>query len=142
LARWRNHFSQLLNVHAVNDVGQTEIHAAEPLVPEPSAFEVEMATENLKGHKSPGMEQIPAELTKAGGRTIASEIHELLNSFWNKEWKESITVPIYKKGDKTDCTNYRVISLLPSTYKILSNILLSRLTPFAQEIIGDHQSGF
>jgi len=38
--------------------------------------------------------------------------------------------------------NYRGISLLPSTYKILSNILLSRLTSYAEEIIGDHQCGF
>jgi len=38
-ARWRNYFSQLLNVHGVNDVRQTEIHTEEPLVPEPSAFE-------------------------------------------------------------------------------------------------------
>jgi hypothetical protein len=43
LARWRRHFSQLLNVLGVNDVGQTEIHTAEPLVPAPSAFDVEMA---------------------------------------------------------------------------------------------------
>jgi len=43
LARRRNHFSQLLNVHGVNNVRQTEIHTAEPLVPEPSAFEVELA---------------------------------------------------------------------------------------------------
>jgi len=42
LARWRNHFSQLLNVHGVNNVKQTEIQKGEPLVPEPSAFEVEM----------------------------------------------------------------------------------------------------
>jgi hypothetical protein len=56
--------------------------------------------------------------------------------------KESITVPIHKKGDKTDCNNYRGISLLPTTYKIFSNILLSRLTPYADEIIGDHQCGF
>ena len=35
LARWRNHFSQLLNVHGVNDVRQTGRHTAEPLVPEP-----------------------------------------------------------------------------------------------------------
>jgi hypothetical protein len=48
LARWRNHFSQLLNVHGVNNVRQTEPHMAEPLVPEPSAFEVEMAIEKLK----------------------------------------------------------------------------------------------
>jgi len=57
-------------------------------------------------------------------------------------WKESITVPIYKKGDKTDCSNYIGISNLSATYKILSNILLSRLSPYAEEIIGDHQCGF
>jgi len=59
-----------------------------------------------------------------------------------EEWKELIIVPIHKKGDKTDCNNYRGISILPTTYKILSNILLSRLTPYAKEIIGDHQCGF
>ena len=57
-------------------------------------------------------------------------------------WKESIIVPIHNKGDKTDCNNYRGISLLPTTYKILSNILLSRLIPYAEEVIGDHQCGF
>ena len=50
LVRWRNCFSQLLNVHGVNDVRQTEIHTAEPLVPEPGAFEVELPTEKLKSH--------------------------------------------------------------------------------------------
>ncbi len=40
VARWRNYFSQLLNVHGVNDIKHTDIHTAEPLVPEPSAFEV------------------------------------------------------------------------------------------------------
>jgi hypothetical protein len=52
----------------------------------------------------------------------------------------SIIVPIYKKGDKS--SNYRGISLLPTTYKILSNVLMSRLTPYAVEIIADHQCGF
>ena len=56
--------------------------------------------------------------------------------------KESIIVPIHKKGVKTDCNNYRGISLLSTTYKTLSNILLSRLIPRAEEIIGDHQCGF
>ena len=48
VARWRNYFSQLFNVHVVKDVGQAEIHTAEPLVPEPSASEVELAIDNLK----------------------------------------------------------------------------------------------
>ena len=47
-----------------------------------------------------------------------------------------------RRGLKTDCNNYRGISLLPTTYKILSNILLSRLIPYAEEVIGDHQCGF
>jgi hypothetical protein len=61
---------------------------------------------------------------------------------WNKEelpeeGKESCIVPIYKKGDNTDCNNYREIQLLSTMYK-----LLSRPTPYAEEIIGDHQCGF
>jgi hypothetical protein len=79
--------------------------------------------------------------------TLRSEIHKLINCIWNKEelpeqWKESIIVPSYKKGDKMDSSNYRGISLLSTSYKILSNILLSRLIPYADEIIGDHQCGF
>jgi len=70
-----------------------------------------------------------------------------MNSIWNmeelrEEWKESIFVPTCKQGDKTDFSDYRGTSHLPSTYKILSNIVLSRLTPYAEEIIGDHQHVF
>jgi len=59
-----------------------------------------------------------------------------------EEWKESIIVATYKKGDKTNCSNYRGMSLLPTTCKILSTMLLSRLTPYAEEITGDPQCGF
>ena len=67
MVRWRNYSSQLFNVHGVKDVWQAEIHTAETLVPEPSAFEVELAIGKLKSHKSPGINEIPAELIKAGG---------------------------------------------------------------------------
>jgi hypothetical protein len=71
----------------------------------------------LKKYKSPGSDQIPAELIQAGDKTLLSAIHKLINSVWNKEefpdqWKESIIVPDHKKGDKTDCNNYRGISLV------------------------------
>jgi hypothetical protein len=146
LARWRNHFFQLLNVHGVMMLGRLKYIQQSHWCLSP-VTEVEMAIEKLRRHKSPGVDQIPAELIKAGGRTIRSEIHKLINYIWNKEelpeqWKESIVVPIYKKGDKTDCSNYRGLSLLSTTYKILSNILLSRLTTYAEEIIGEHQCGF
>jgi hypothetical protein len=66
VARWRNYFSQILNVHGVSDVRQAEIHTAEPLVPEQSVLEVELAIEKLKSRKLPGIDQIPAELLKQG----------------------------------------------------------------------------
>ena len=97
LIKWRKHFSQLLNVQRINYVRQTEIHTAQPLVPKPTAFEVEMAIGKVKRHKSSDSDQIPAELFDAGRRTICSEIHKLTNSAWNKEklpeeWKESFLV--------------------------------------------------
>jgi hypothetical protein len=95
----------------------------------------------------PGSDQILAELILEGGKILPSAIHKLVNSIWNKEdlpeqWKESIILPVHKKGDKTDCNNYLGISLLSTSYKILSTILLSRLSLYIDEIIGDHQCGF
>jgi hypothetical protein len=86
-------------------------------------------------------------MIQVGGNTLRSEIHKLINYIWNKEklpqkWKEFIVVPVYKKGDKIECSNYRGISLLPSTYKILFNIRVSRLTTYLVEITGDHHCGF
>ena len=52
-------------MHGVKDVGQAEIHTAETLVPEPSAFEVELTIGKLKSHNSPAIDEIPAELIKA-----------------------------------------------------------------------------
>jgi hypothetical protein len=66
-------------VHGVNDVRQTEIHRAEPLVADPSSFKVDITIEKLKRYKSPGIDQIPAELIQAGGNTLCSEIHKLIN---------------------------------------------------------------
>jgi hypothetical protein len=134
-------------VHNVSDVRQIEVYMAEPLVPGPSHLEVEIAILKLKKYKSPGSDQIPAELIQAGGEILLSEIHKLINSVWNKEelpdqWKELIIVTIHKRGNKTDCNNYGGISLLSTSYNILSTILLSRLVPYIDEIIGDHQCGF
>jgi hypothetical protein len=76
-----------------------DIHWAEPLVPEPSLVKLETAIEKLRSYKSPGTDQIPAELIKGEGEKLCSEIHKLICSIWNKEelpqrWKESIGVRI------------------------------------------------
>ena len=87
-----------------------------------------MAIEKLKRHRAPGIDQIPAEVIKAGGSAICSDIHKTINSILNKEElpeqrKESINVPIYK-GDKTDFKLSRHI-FLSTTHKILSSVKLN-----------------
>jgi hypothetical protein len=69
-----------------------------------------IAIAKLKKYKSPGSDQILAELIQAGGEILLSVIHKLINSVSSKEelpdqWKEPIIVPVYKKGDKTVCNN-------------------------------------
>ena len=76
LVRWREHYLQLLNAHGVNDIRQTEIHTTEPLVPELSDCEVELATEKLKRLKSSGIDQILA--IKGGIEELALKSINLL----------------------------------------------------------------
>jgi hypothetical protein len=70
LNRWKNYFSQLLNVHNVSEVRQIEVHMAEPLVPGPRHLDVETSIAKLKKYKLPGSDEIPAELILAGGEIL------------------------------------------------------------------------
>jgi hypothetical protein len=128
--RWKKYLSQLLTVHNVRDVRQSEVNTAEPLIPGASGLEVEIATAKLKKHKSPGRGLIPAELIKAGGEIFLPAIHKLINSIRGRQKFPS------------QCNNYRGVSLLSTLCTILSNILSSKLSPYIDEIIGAHQCGF
>jgi hypothetical protein len=134
-------------VHNISDVTQIEAHTAELLVPGPSRLEVEIAIVKFKKCKSPCSDEITTELIQAGGEILLSPIQKLIKSVWNKDKfpdqrKNSIIIPVHKRGDETGCNNYRRMSLLSTSYNILLNILLSRLSPYVDEIIRDLQCGF
>jgi hypothetical protein len=129
--KWMNYFCQLLNVQRVEGIRQTEIQTSEPFVPEPSSLRLRLLLETWKDLSRQVLIRFRPNWFKRG-ETLHSEIHKLIKLIWNKEellhqWEESIVVPIHKKGDKTECSNYGGISLLPTSYKIVSNILLCRL---------------
>jgi hypothetical protein len=65
--------SLLLNVHRVRDVRQIDIHTTEPLIPEPSPFDTEIAIAKLRRYKSPGSDKIPGELIQGGGEVLRSK---------------------------------------------------------------------
>jgi hypothetical protein len=64
----------LADFHSINDVRQTEMHTAEPLVPESSSFKGKIAIEKLKSYKSPGTDQILAEMIQVKSKTLHSYI--------------------------------------------------------------------
>jgi hypothetical protein len=85
LNRWKYFLNHVLNAHGVHEVRQMDIHMAETLMSESRLVEVEIAIGKLKSCQSPGTVQISAELIKAGGETLCSEIHKFIRSICNKE---------------------------------------------------------
>jgi hypothetical protein len=85
LNKWKNYFCQLLNVYMAGGFRQNEMHTAQPFVPDPNASGVEVDIGKVKGYKSSGFYQIPAELIQAGRGTLHSEIHKPDNLIWNTE---------------------------------------------------------
>jgi hypothetical protein len=73
---WKNYFFQLLNVHSVNNVRQTEIHTSELSALGPSPFEVVIATAKMKKYKSPHSDQIPTYMIQAGGEILWPKINK------------------------------------------------------------------
>jgi hypothetical protein len=59
-----------------------------------------------------------------------------------EEWSMGIIQPIYKKGNKLECSNYRAKTLLNVTYEVLSGILYNRLAEYAGKILGAYQCGY
>jgi hypothetical protein len=101
----------------------------------------------LKNHKASGTDQVLAEFLKKGGETLWRIINHLIKLIWTQhkipeEWSIGIIQPIHKKGDKLECSNYRAITVLNVTYKVLSGILYNRLAEYAEEILGDYQCRF
>jgi hypothetical protein len=74
--------------------------------------------------------------------TVPSLIWYRTKQWIREQGAENILWHIYKEVDETDCSNCRGKSLSPTTNKILSNIFVSKLTPYVDEIIGAHQCGF
>jgi hypothetical protein len=106
-------------------------------------IEVYDTNRRMKDNRAPGEDAITAELIKSGGRRLWKNIHQLVVSIREKvqmpeEWRTANICPIYKKGNKLECKNYRGILLLHVAYKTFTNILAQRIKVYTEEI----QCGF
>uniref|UniRef100_A0A0A9WMT6 Reverse transcriptase domain-containing protein n=2 Tax=Lygus hesperus TaxID=30085 RepID=A0A0A9WMT6_LYGHE len=147
MERWSEHFRELLNKDTHSESPAEAFFGPQPQIDEPSLNEVQNAIKKLKNNKSSGSDGIVAEFLKNGGERLTESLHALILLIWNQEkmpeeWCTSLVFPIHKKGDKMECQNYRGISLLAVTYKVLSLILLERIKGYAEEALGVYQCGF
>jgi endonuclease/exonuclease/phosphatase family metal-dependent hydrolase len=101
----------------------------------------------LKTKKAAGPDQISNELIKQGGHELLSRVYRILVAVWQseimpEEWRTGLLIPLLKKGDPTQCNNYRGIMLLNTTYKILTSIIRKRLAEHTETKLGEYQNGF
>lgn len=149
--RWKEHYEELLNrdttpdFEALDQLPQLPIF--ESMAEPPSLSEVRDAIRKMKNNKSPGADGIPAEVLKEGGPVLLEHIHTLLIKIWKKEeipaqLRDALVISLFKKGDKTECGNYRGISLLSTVGKALARVLANRLAPLSENTLPESQSGF
>jgi hypothetical protein len=141
IAEWERYFGNLYS----NTITRTEtdITITESATLEEN--EITNGMKRLKNRKGLGYDDIPNELLKYGGEELANNLHSLFNLILEEtkipeEWRTSITVPIFKKGQKSDPCNYRGISLLNTTLKLFTNILRLKLERQIEN--RDEQQGF
>jgi Reverse transcriptase (RNA-dependent DNA polymerase) len=125
----------------------SQMYMPEVYVEMPSFDEFMIAMRRLKKNKAPGVDGITTEMITSGGEDLACQLYELVLKVWQTEsmpdeWKVAVLCPLHKKGDRLKCENFRGIALLCTAYKLFSLILLERIIPYAEEIIGDYQCGF
>lgn len=149
--RWKEHFQILLNRPSTTDPNVlnniNKLPSNNNMDKPPTLEEVEDAVKSLKNGKSPGADGIPSEAYKYGGPDIVQALHTLFTTCWEaaelpQDFKNATIVTIFKKGDRTQCGNYRGISLLSTAGKVLAKVLLSRLQQAASKILPESQSGF
>lgn len=145
---WDNYYLNFYGTPVENSIIFSDVR--DPFLDSPiTYFEVKTATKNLKNNKSPGLDKIPNEILKNLPESCLIRLTSLLNSFLNdedipKSLKQIELIPLPKKGDLQDPSNYRGIALCNAISKVYTQILANRLTTWVESfnIIPESQAGF
>ena len=153
MVRWTQHYTDLfdnpstVDEAVINGLPQEDILVE--MMTDPDADEIKSTIKAVNTGKAPGLDGIPVELLHYGGDNLAIAIHTIILAVWHGEpvsqdWIDAIMVSLYKgKGSKSECGDHRGISLLEAVGKVLSKILLNRLTKWmCPVVIPESQCGF
>ena len=149
LARWAEHFKEVLN----RPQPDTPAEPCEPtnILPiETDIFtkkEARKAISMMKNNKAPGMDGIAAEMLKAGDDTVVDWILKICNGAWTEnvvpqDWKDGAIICLPKKGNLSDCDNWRGVALLSIPGKVYCQMILNRMRNVVDTQLREEQAGF
>ncbi|TWW52999.1 R2DM Retrovirus-related Pol polyprotein from type II retrotransposable element, partial [Takifugu flavidus] len=144
--RWKEYFEDLLNptnTPSSEEVGPGDLEMGYHI----SGAEVAEVVKKLLGGKAPGMDEIHPEFLKALDVVGLSWLTRLCNIAWTSgavplDWQTGVVVPLFKKGDRRVCSNYRGITLLSLPGKVYSGVLERRVRRIVEPRIQEEQCGF
>ena len=117
------------------------------LEPDILECEVKWALESITMNKASGGDGIPVELFQVLKDDAVKVLHSICQHIWKtqqwpQDWKTSVFVPIPKKGNAKECSNYHTIALIAHTSKVMLKILQARLQQYMNREFPDVQAGF
>ena len=110
-------------------------------------YEVKWALESIIMNKTSGDDGIPVELFQILKDDAENVLHSICQQIWKTQqwphnWKKSVFIPIPKKGNAKECSNYHTIALISHVSKVMFQILQARLQQYVNHELPDIQAGF
>ena len=117
------------------------------LEPDILECEVKWTLESITTNKASGGDGIPVELFQILKEDAVKVLHSICQQIWKtqqwpQDWKMSVFIPIPKKGNAKECSNYHTMALISHTGKVMLKILQARLQQYVNHEIPDVQAGF
>ena len=116
---------------------------------EPDILECEVKWDlgSITKNKASGGDIIPAELFEILKDNAVKMLHSICQHVWKtqqwlQDWKRSVFIPITRKGNAKECSNYRTIALISHASKVMLKILQARLQQYVNREFPDVQAGF
>ena len=143
--RWQEYTEELYK----NDLYNQDNHdgVITHLEPDILECEVKWALESIAMNKASGGDGIPVELVQILKDNAVKVLHSICQQIWKtqqwpQDWKRSVFIPIQKKGNAKECSNYCTVALISHASKVMLKILQARLQQYMNRGLPDVQAGF